>query len=136
MYRYSCHLCPLIRHSTHNSASAFSFLRFQLLAMEAPLLKRSPSHLHLLGDDGDYLQARGLHSWWRIFCIESLRLWAIGGPIAFQVICQFATSFVATIFVGHLGDVELSAFSIAVSVVGTFSFGFMVSFFNYFLSNV
>ncbi|GFP82249.1 protein transparent testa 12 [Phtheirospermum japonicum] len=29
-------------------------------------------------------------------------------------------------FVGHLGDIELSAFSIAVSVIGTFSFGFML----------
>ncbi|KAL0371733.1 UNVERIFIED_CONTAM: protein DETOXIFICATION 35 [Sesamum calycinum] len=38
----------------------------------------------------------------------------------------FGTNSVTAIFVGHLGDIELSAFSIAVSVIGTFSFGFML----------
>ncbi|KAL3834379.1 hypothetical protein ACJIZ3_009115 [Penstemon smallii] len=94
--------------------------------MEAPLLDRSYGELQLVGDDGDYLHAKGLRAWWRIFCIESVKLWIIGGPIAFQILCQFGTTSVATIFVGHLGDTELSAFSIAVSVVGTFSFGFML----------
>ncbi|KAK4492746.1 hypothetical protein RD792_000065 [Penstemon davidsonii] len=94
--------------------------------MEAPLLDRSYGELQLVGDDGDYLEAKGLRAWWRVFCIESLRLWIIGGPIAFQLLCQIGTFSVATIFVGHLGDTELSAFSIAISVVGTFSYGFML----------
>ncbi|KAL7107082.1 hypothetical protein ACP275_06G031800 [Erythranthe tilingii] len=94
--------------------------------MEAPLLERSSSDIKLIGEDGDYLPAAGLRAWWRVFCIESVKLWAIGGPIAFQILCQFGTNSVATIFVGHLGDVELSAFSIAISVVGTFAFGFML----------
>ncbi|KAG8381280.1 hypothetical protein BUALT_Bualt06G0106100 [Buddleja alternifolia] len=94
--------------------------------MEAPLLKRSSDELHLIGDDGDYVEAKGIKAWWRVFCIESVKLWIIGGPIAFQILCQYGTNSVATIFVGHLGDVELSAFSIAVSVVGTFAFGFML----------
>lgn len=97
--------------------------------MEAALLKRSSGDVELIGDDGDYLPATGLRAWWRIFCIESSKLWTIGGPIAFQIICQFASSSVATIFVGHLGDVELSAFSMALSVIQTFAFGFMVSYF-------
>ncbi|KAK4431461.1 protein DETOXIFICATION 35 [Sesamum alatum] len=94
--------------------------------MEAPLLEQSSGELQLIGDDGDYVQVRGLKAWWRVFCIETVKLWRIGGPIAFQIVCQFATNSVATIFVGHLGDVELSAFSIATSVVGTFAFGFML----------
>ncbi|XP_051137911.1 protein DETOXIFICATION 35-like [Andrographis paniculata] len=94
--------------------------------MESPLLERRSSELQLLGEDGDYLPARGLSAWWRIFCVETVKLWRIGGPIAIQIICQYATNSVATIFVGHLGDVELSAFSIAISVVGTFAFGFML----------
>ncbi|XP_011076129.1 protein DETOXIFICATION 35 isoform X1 [Sesamum indicum] len=93
--------------------------------MEAPLLERSPDELELIGDDGDYLPVKGLKAWWRIFCIESVKLWRIGGPIAFQIVCQFGSISVATIFVGHIGDVELSAFSIALTVVGTFGFGFM-----------
>lgn len=94
--------------------------------MEAPLLERSAGELQLIGDDGDYVPVRGLKAWWRVFCIETAKLWRIGGPIAFQIVCQYGTSSVATIFVGHLGDVELSAFSIATSVVGTFAFGFML----------
>ncbi|KAL0304298.1 UNVERIFIED_CONTAM: protein DETOXIFICATION 35 [Sesamum radiatum] len=94
--------------------------------MEAPLLDRSSGELQLIGDDGDYVPVRGLKAWWRVFCIETVKLWQIGGPIAFQIVCQFGTTSVATIFVGHLGDVELSAFSIATSVVGTFAFGFML----------
>nr|QBM79493.1 MATE63 [Rehmannia glutinosa] len=93
--------------------------------MEAPLLERRSSG-ELIGDDGDYVPVRGLKEWWRVFCIETVKLWRIGGPIAFQIICQFGTNSVTTMFVGHLGDIELSAFSIAVSVIGTFSFGFML----------
>ncbi|KAL0299549.1 UNVERIFIED_CONTAM: protein DETOXIFICATION 35 [Sesamum radiatum] len=93
--------------------------------MEAPLLQTSSSGLHLIGDDGDYLPVKGLKAWWRVFCIESAKLWRIGGPIAFQILCQYGTTSVTTVFVGHLGDIELSSFSIALSVVCTFSFGFM-----------
>ncbi|KAL7146293.1 hypothetical protein ABFS83_06G031100 [Erythranthe nasuta] len=93
--------------------------------MEAPLIDRRSSG-DLIGDDGDYLPVSGVREWWRVFCIESVKLWSIGGPIAFQILCQFGTNSVTTMFVGHLGDIELSAFSIAVSVIGTFSFGFML----------
>ncbi|KAL0304297.1 UNVERIFIED_CONTAM: protein DETOXIFICATION 35 [Sesamum radiatum] len=93
--------------------------------MEAPLLETSSGNVHLIGDNGDYLPVKGLKAWWRVFCIESAKLWRIGGPIAFQILCQYGTTSVTTVFVGHLGDIELSAFSIALSVVCTFSFGFM-----------
>ncbi|KAK4478276.1 hypothetical protein RD792_017563 [Penstemon davidsonii] len=95
--------------------------------MEAPLLKgRSSGELQLIiGEDGDYLAAKRLREWWRIFCIESIKLWKIAGPIAFQILCQYGVNSVAIIFVGHLGDTQLSAFSIAISVFGNFAFGFM-----------
>ncbi|KAK4492744.1 hypothetical protein RD792_000063, partial [Penstemon davidsonii] len=93
--------------------------------MEAPLLDRRSSS-HLIGDDGDYFPVKGAKDWWRVFCLETAKVWIIGGPIAFQILCQYGTNSVTTMFVGHLGDVELSAFSIAVSVIGTFSFGFML----------
>ncbi|XP_051143437.1 protein DETOXIFICATION 35-like [Andrographis paniculata] len=94
--------------------------------MDAPLLVRCSSEPLLVGDGGDYLPARTAEAWRRIFCMESLKLWRIGGPIALQIFCQFATTSVATIFVGHIGDVELSAFSIATTVIGVFSFGFLL----------
>ncbi|KAH6760589.1 MATE efflux family protein [Perilla frutescens var. frutescens] len=94
--------------------------------MEAPLLEGCSGEVDLIGENGDYVAVKGVKSWWRVFCIESARLWRIGGPIAFQVLCQYANSSVTTIFVGHLGDIQLSAFSIALSVVYTFSFGFLL----------
>ncbi|KAL0452824.1 UNVERIFIED_CONTAM: protein DETOXIFICATION 35 [Sesamum latifolium] len=95
--------------------------------MEAPLLEQSPrGEVQLIGDDGDYLPAGGVKAWWRVFCIESGKLWRIGGPIVIQILCQYGGTTVATIFVGHLGDVDLSAFTIASTVIGTFAFGFML----------
>ncbi|KZV48318.1 protein TRANSPARENT TESTA 12-like [Dorcoceras hygrometricum] len=94
--------------------------------MEAPLLTKSSGEIPLIGDGGDYVAAGGLRTWWRIFCLESAKLWAIGGPIAFQILCQYAAGSVGIVFVGHLGDVELSAFTIATMVIGTFAFGFML----------
>ncbi|KAK4384952.1 protein DETOXIFICATION 35 [Sesamum angolense] len=84
--------------------------------MEAPLLERRSS-VELIGDDGDYLPVSRTGEWRRVFCIETVKLWRIAGPIAFQILCQFGTNSVTAIFVGHLGDIELSAFSIAVSVI-------------------
>lgn len=96
--------------------------------METPLLNGFSGDDHqLIGADGDYRPARSLKIWWAIFCIESVKLWRIGGPIAFNIICQYGVNSLTNIFVGHLGDIELSAISIAQSVIGTFSFGFMVS---------
>lgn len=103
--------------------------------MEAPLLEGCSDELHLTGDDGDYVAVKGLKSWWRVWWIESAKLWRIGGPIAFQILCQFGMTSVTTVFVGHLGDIELSAFSIALSVVSTFAFGFLVSFFTFLFLN-
>ncbi|KAK4431462.1 protein DETOXIFICATION 35 [Sesamum alatum] len=54
--------------------------------MEAPLLETSSGDVHLIGDDGDYLPVKGLKAWWRVFCVESAKLWRIGGPIAFQIL--------------------------------------------------
>jgi len=55
-----------------------------------------------------------------------VKLWEIGGPIAFNVLCQYGTYSITVAFCGHLGAVELSAISVAQNVIGTFSFGFMV----------
>ncbi|CAI9092274.1 OLC1v1027474C3 [Oldenlandia corymbosa var. corymbosa] len=97
--------------------------------METPLLNGSSESVKeklLLGPDGDYRPPKGVKQLWEIFWIETVKLWALGGPMAFSIICQFSMSTVTTIFAGHLGDVELSAISISTSVIGTFSFGFML----------
>ncbi|KAF8027762.1 hypothetical protein BT93_E0629 [Corymbia citriodora subsp. variegata] len=60
-----------------------------------------------------------------VFWIETVRMWRIAALIAFNILCQYGTNSFAYIFVGHIGDVKLSAVTISLSVIGTFSFGFM-----------
>ncbi|NP_001268037.1 protein TRANSPARENT TESTA 12-like [Vitis vinifera] len=93
--------------------------------METPLLK-SGAERGYGGEGGDYPP---LTTWrevrsmlWR----ETVKVWRVAGPLAFQILCQFGTNLVTTVFVGHIGNLELSAVSISVSVIGTFSFGFML----------
>ncbi|CAH8391769.1 unnamed protein product [Eruca vesicaria subsp. sativa] len=57
---------------------------------------------------------------------ESAELWAKASMIAFDAICQFGVSFMTIVFVGHIGEIELSAVSISLSVIGIFSFGFLL----------
>lgn len=80
------------------------------------------------GGDGDYPPIRNFEDAKCIWWIESTKLWVIAGPIAFNILCNYGINSFTNIFVGHIGDVELSAVAVALSVFGTFVFGFMVSF--------
>nr|CAB3483278.1 unnamed protein product [Digitaria exilis] len=59
--------------------------------------------------------------WW----VESRKLWRIVGPAIFQRIALYGINVVSQAFIGHLGDLELAAFSIAATVVAGFNFGFL-----------
>jgi MATE family multidrug resistance protein len=61
--------------------------------------------------------------WWA----ECKLLWRIVGPAIFQRVALYGINVVAQAFIGHIGDLELAAFSIASTVVAGFNFGFLVS---------
>ncbi|KAK3037211.1 hypothetical protein RJ639_030104 [Escallonia herrerae] len=92
--------------------------------METPLLNGGFAELQLTGDDGDYRRLKTFRKWWTVFWLERVKLWRIGGPIAFTTLCQFGTYSVTNMFVGHIGNIGVT---IALFVIGTFSFGFMRS---------
>ncbi|KAI4351683.1 hypothetical protein L6164_006019 [Bauhinia variegata] len=97
--------------------------------MEAPLLNRVEAETApppLVAEDGDYLPARGYKALRTVFLTETMKMWKIAAPIAFNTICQFGINSVTTIFMGHLGNLELSAASLSISVIGIFVFGFML----------
>lgn len=71
---------------------------------------------------------------WSIFLMESKKLWKIAVPIAFNVLCLYGMNSTTQIFVGHIGNLELSAVAIGLSVVANFSFGFLVSQFQFSLA--
>ncbi|KAJ9139859.1 hypothetical protein P3X46_030554 [Hevea brasiliensis] len=89
--------------------------------MERPLLNGS-----LTSGDGDYLPVRSFKEIKSVFWIETVKLWKIAAPIVFNTLCQYGINSVTNIFVGHVGNFELSAVAISLSVIGTFSFGFML----------
>ncbi|XP_031492027.1 protein DETOXIFICATION 27-like [Nymphaea colorata] len=57
--------------------------------------------------------------------IESKKLWRIVGPSIFTRISMYGMNVITQAFVGHLGDLELAAISIATTVVVGFNFGFL-----------
>nr|WDY35016.1 multidrug toxin excretion transporter MATE 5 [Diospyros kaki] len=95
--------------------------------MESPLLTSSSSgDPQLTTADGDYRPLRTFKELTSLFRIETAKLWRISAPIIVTTICNYAINSTTSIFVGHLGDVELSAVSISVSVIAVFSFGFLL----------
>ncbi|KAF3339381.1 protein TRANSPARENT TESTA 12-like protein [Carex littledalei] len=58
---------------------------------------------------------------WRVFD-ESKKLWRIAGPAIFQRVVIYSTIVITQAFAGHLGDLELAAFSIS-NVITGFNFG-------------
>ncbi|XP_057951728.1 protein DETOXIFICATION 35 [Malania oleifera] len=86
--------------------------------MEAPLLNGVAA--------GDYRPARRAGELKSVAWTETVKLWRIAGPIAFNILCQYGVNSATNIFAGHLGELQLSAVAISLSVIGTFSFGFML----------
>lgn len=135
-----------IKNEAHNagdesssSSSADSSPKISTSKGETPLFTGPSSlgttELHHAPDGlietnaGDYSGIRDFADFKNITFVESTKLWAIAGPIAFNILCNYAINSFTSIFVGHLGDLQLSAVAISLSVVSNFSFGFLVSLF-------
>jgi MATE family multidrug resistance protein len=58
--------------------------------------------------------------------VESKLLWRVVGPAIFQRVALYGINVVSQAFIGHIGDLELAAFSIASTVVAGFNFGFLL----------
>ncbi|XP_048426950.1 protein DETOXIFICATION 35-like [Pyrus x bretschneideri] len=78
------------------------------------------------GENEDYAPVRSFGSLRRMFWIETVKLWQIGGSAVITIMCMYGTNSVIVLFAGHLGTIELSAISISLSVISTFTYGFML----------
>ncbi|XP_022147464.1 protein DETOXIFICATION 34-like [Momordica charantia] len=86
-----------------------------------------PAPTTLLGpDDGDYPAVIDFQDAKRVCFLESKKIWRIAAPIAFNILCNYGINSFTNIFVGHIGNLQLSAIAIALSVVANFSFGFLL----------
>ncbi|CAL5081860.1 unnamed protein product [Urochloa decumbens] len=57
---------------------------------------------------------------------ESKKLWEVVGPAMFMRLVLYSMNVISQAFVGHLGDRELAAYSMANTVISGLSFGFLV----------
>ncbi|XP_043715558.1 protein DETOXIFICATION 35-like [Telopea speciosissima] len=124
------------RSSTPRSGSRSSSRSSVSPGMEAPLidsgvsiepceLRPAPSTVVESGE-GDYLPVESFADVRSVVWKESVKLWVIAGPIAFNILCLYGTNSFTQIFVGHVGNFELSAVAISLSVISNFSFGFLL----------
>ncbi|KAL1213599.1 Protein DETOXIFICATION 34 [Cardamine amara subsp. amara] len=94
---------------------------------ETTKLHHAPSTL--IGEttgDADFPPIQNLSDAKFVCMVESSKLWVIAAPIAFNILCNYGVNSFTSIFVGHIGDLELSAVAISLSVVSNFSFGFLL----------
>lgn len=89
--------------------------------MEAPLLEEER------GFSRSFREDESQWSLWERTKAESKRLWKIAGPAICTSICQYSLGALTQTFVGHVGDLQLAAVSVANSVVSGLAFGVMVT---------
>ncbi|XP_039135483.1 protein DETOXIFICATION 34-like isoform X2 [Dioscorea cayenensis subsp. rotundata] len=105
--------------------------------MEAPLLEPKPTTMvsfnslqtweeRTSDNVEDFPPVHGFKDARFLFVQESKKLWSIATPIAFNILCFYGINSTTQIFVGHLGNLQLSAAAIGLSVISNFSFGFLL----------
>lgn len=60
------------------------------------------------------------------FGFESKKLWKLAAPAILTALCQFSLGGLTQTFVGHVGELDLAAFSVENSCIAGFAFGVMV----------
>ncbi|KAL7131600.1 hypothetical protein ABFS83_12G014700 [Erythranthe nasuta] len=58
--------------------------------------------------------------------VETKKLWRVVGPAIFSRVATYSMFVITQAFAGHLGDLELAAMSIAITVIMGFDFGLML----------
>ncbi|KAL5560694.1 hypothetical protein UlMin_036905 [Ulmus minor] len=80
--------------------------------MAAPLLEENGSCAVVV----DYEPVKSFEEVRSVFWNETVKLWRIAGPIGCTIICNYGVNSVTNIFVGHIGELELSATTISLSL--------------------
>lgn len=73
----------------------------------------------------DYAPVKSFEEAMSVCWKETVKLWKIAAPVAFTQLFQFLIQSITTIFIGHLGDLQLSAVSLAHNVINAIAFGFL-----------
>ncbi|WJX66357.1 hypothetical protein P8452_50921 [Trifolium repens] len=87
--------------------------------MEAPLLIKS------YNSESDYLPVKSLKDIKYVLWSETVKIWKIALPVAFCSLFQYLNNSSNSIYAGHLGDIELSSFSVYQNVITPIYFSFL-----------
>lgn len=68
----------------------------------------------------------GAPHFFKAFSEESKKLWYLAAPAIFTSLCQYSLGAVTQTFAGHVGTLDLAAFSVENSVIAGLSFGVML----------
>lgn len=96
---------------------------------ESPLLTSKEiitTNAHFTGEVDDIPPINGVNEFLVQFGVESKKLWFLAGPMIFTTVCQYSLGAITQTFAGHVGTLDLAAFSIENSVIAGFSLGIMV----------
>lgn len=100
-------------------------------ALHQPLLPESSAPSN--GNDDSPTNLVGCHEeihqdkdMGRRIWVETKKLWSIVGPAIFSRVASYSMNIISQAFSGHIGEVELAAFSIANTVIVGFNFGLLV----------
>ncbi|KAK6139199.1 hypothetical protein DH2020_027056 [Rehmannia glutinosa] len=78
-----------------------------------------------VADGDDIAPITGVDGFAKAFKLESKKLWYLAGPAIFTGVCQYSLGAITQIFAGHIGTLELAAFSIENTVISGLTFGVM-----------
>ncbi|GFP82651.1 protein transparent testa 12 [Phtheirospermum japonicum] len=79
-----------------------------------------------VADDEDIAPIDSFSGFLSAFKDESSKLWYLAGPAIFTSLCQYSLGAFTQTFAGHVGTLELAAFSIENSVIAGLSLGVML----------
>jgi MATE family multidrug resistance protein len=89
--------------------------------METPLLIKS------YNSESDYLPVKSFKDVKYVLWSETVKIWKIALPVALSLLFQNLNISSTSIYAGHLGDIELSSFSVYQSVITSIYFSMLVS---------
>nr|GMD18141.1 protein DETOXIFICATION 29-like [Ipomoea batatas] len=76
-------------------------------------------------DEGDIQQMKNAKEFFREFCSESKKLWYLAAPAICSLVFQHSINAVTQIFAGHVGDIQLAAVAVQISLISGFAFSIL-----------
>nr|GMD16641.1 protein DETOXIFICATION 29-like [Ipomoea batatas] len=76
-------------------------------------------------DEGDIQQMKNAQEFFREFCSESKKLWYLAAPAICSLVFQHSINAVTQIFAGHVGDIQLAAVAVQISLISGFAFSIL-----------